>query len=115
GFSPGQFQIAGKTGTADITANRITTGAQEPNAWFVAFGPIPNPRYVVVVVVDHGGFGAQAAAPAAMNIFNYLVANPIGKVELPTPNAPPTNTPLPSNPPAGTPAPTTTTTSTTAP
>jgi hypothetical protein len=44
-----------------------------------------------------------------MNIFNYLVANPItGSVKLPTPSAPPTDTPLPSNPPAGTPPPTTT-------
>ena len=110
-FSLGQFQIAGKTGTADITANKITTGVQEPNAWFVAFGPIPNPQYVVVVVVDHGGFGATSAAPAVMNIFNYLVTNAIGPVHLPSTTAPPTNTPLRSNPPAGTPAPTTTTTS----
>jgi penicillin-binding protein 2 len=112
-FSLGQFQIAGKTGTADISAKRITTGVQEPNAWFVAFGPIPNPQYVVVVVVDHGGFGAQAAAPTVMNIFNYLVANPIGNVQLPTPKTPPTATPLGQNPPAGTPPPTTTTTTTT--
>lgn len=109
-FSLGQFRIAGKTGTADITPGKITTGVQEPNAWFVGFGPIPNPQYVVVVVVDHGGFGAQAAAPAVMNIFNYLVTNAIGPVQLPSSHSPPTSTPLPSNPPAGTPAPTTTTT-----
>jgi penicillin-binding protein 2 len=108
-FSLSNFQIAGKTGTADITADTITRGTQEPNSWFVAFGPEPDPQYVVVVVVDHGGFGAQAAAPAVMNIFNYLVANPIsGSVKLPTPAAPPTDTPLPSNPPAGTPTSTTT-------
>jgi penicillin-binding protein 2 len=112
-FSLGQFQIAGKTGTADTSPKAITTGIQEPNAWFVAFGPVPNPQYVVIVVVDHGGFGAQAAAPAVMNIFNYLVANPIGNVKLPTAKSPPTTAPLPSNPPAGTPA--STTSSTTAP
>ena len=109
-FSPGQFQIAGKTGTADTAPSRIVTGTDEPNAWFVAFGPEPNPKYVVVVVVDHGGYGATAAAPAVMNIFNYLVANPIGSVVLPSPKNPPGTLPLPSNPPAGTPAQTTTTT-----
>ncbi len=110
-FSLAQFQIAGKTGTADVCSGACNLGTDEPNAWFVAFGPEPDPQYVVVVVVDHGGYGAVAAAPAVMNIFNYLVANPItASVQLPTPAAPPTNTPLPSNPPAGTPPPTTTTT-----
>jgi penicillin-binding protein 2 len=109
-FSLGQFQIAGKTGTADTAPSQITNGTDEPNAWFVAFGPEPNPEYVVLVVVNHGGYGAQAAAPAVMNVFNYLVTNPVGAVELPTPAAPPSNTPLPSNPPAGTAVPTTTTT-----
>jgi len=108
-FSLGQFRIAGKTGTADVSGG-ITSGVKEPNAWFVAFGPIPNPRYVVIVVVDHGGYGAQAAAPAVMNIFNYLVTNPIGPVQLPSLSSPPSNTPAASNPAAGTPAPTTTTT-----
>jgi penicillin-binding protein 2 len=99
-FSLNQFKIAGKTGTADISET-ITNGNEEPNAWFVAFGPIPNPQYVVIAVVQHGGYGAQAAAPAVMNIFNYLVTNPIGAVQLPTAANPPTTTPAASNPPAG--------------
>ncbi|MGH9043487.1 MAG: penicillin-binding protein 2 [Acidimicrobiales bacterium] len=106
-FSLDNFRIAGKTGTADVTSG-ITSGGQEPNAWFVGFGPIPNPKYVVVVVVDHGGYGAQAAAPAVMNIFNYLVTNPVGPLELPSASAPPSDVALGSNPPAGTPTTTTT-------
>jgi len=78
-FSLNQFRIAGKTGTADVSVG----GAKEPDAWFVGFGPIPNPQYVVVVAVGEGGYGANAAAPAVMNIFNYLVAHPIGAVALP--------------------------------
>jgi penicillin-binding protein 2 len=107
-FSLSQYQIAGKTGTADHCAGQCNLGIDEPNAWFVAFGPEPNPQYVVLVVVGDGGYGAQAAAPAVMNIFNYLVTNPIGPVQLPTPTAPPTDVPLPSNLPAGTPTSTTT-------
>ena len=68
------YPVAGKTGTADVAAGK------EPNAWFVGFGPVNHaanqPEYVVAVVVDHGGYGAQAAAPAVAQIFNYLYAEP---------------------------------------
>jgi penicillin-binding protein 2 len=111
-FSESQFQVAGKTGTGDVTNDTITRGDQEPDSWFVGFGPNPNPQYVVVVVVDHGGYGAQAAAPAVASIFNYLVANPIAPLQLPTPRNQPKSKPLHSNtPPPPKNATTTTTTS----
>ena len=65
---------------------------------------------MVAVVVDHGGYGAQAAAPAVANIFNYLYANPVGPVQLPTAAHPVATTPPPTVPPAG--SATTTTTGT---
>jgi penicillin-binding protein 2 len=112
-FPLSSYPIAGKTGTADVAAG------EEPNAWFVGFGPTnhaaSNPEYVVAVVVDHGGYGAQAAAPAVANIYNYLYANPIQPLQLPTAASQPTSTPPTTIPPAGTPTTTTTTTSTTTP
>jgi penicillin-binding protein 2 len=54
-------------------------------------------QYVVLAVIDQGGYGAQAAAPLVRNIFNYIVANPIGPVKVPTPASPPTSPP-PTNP-----------------
>jgi penicillin-binding protein 2 len=112
-FSESQFTVAGKTGTGDTTSGNITRGDEEPDSWFVGFGPNPDPKYVVVVVIEHGGYGAQAAAPAVANIFNYLVANPIGPVELPTLKAQPTKKPLKANTPP--PSAGSTTTTTTAP
>jgi penicillin-binding protein 2 len=98
-FPLSTYPIAGKTGTADVAPGL------EPNAWFVGFGPLnhaPNqPEYVVAAVVDHGGYGAQAAAPAVADIFNYLYANPVGPVQLPTATHPPTTTPPSTVPPAG--------------
>jgi penicillin-binding protein 2 len=81
GFPLSTFPLAGKTGTASNPNN------EEPTSWFVAFGPEPDPRYVVAVVVDQGGYGADAAAPVVRNIFDYLVAHPVGPVKfgLPTP------------------------------
>ncbi len=101
---PANWNLAGKTGTA------TNPGAKEPNSWFVAFGPNPNPQYVVLAVIDEGGYGAEAAAPLVRNIFNYIVANPIGAVKTPTVKTPPTSTAPVSNAPFGTATTTTTTT-----
>jgi penicillin-binding protein 2 len=75
-FSLSSFPLAGKTGTA------TNAGSKEPNSWFVGFGPVGHPRYVVVCVVAQGGYGADAAAPVVAKAFNYLVAHPIKPVTL---------------------------------
>jgi penicillin-binding protein 2 len=103
---PANWNLAGKTGTASNQAG------QEPNSWFVAFGPNPNPQYLVLAVIDQGGYGAQAAAPLVRNIFNYIYSNQnqiAGAVKSPTPSNPATNTAPPSSVPLGTPTTTTTT------
>lgn len=92
GFPLSTFPLAGKTGTA-------TTNEQQPNSWFVGWGPLPHPQYLIAVVVQGGGFGSQAAAPVARQGFDYLVAHP----ESPTHVAPATT-------PAAVVTPTTTTT-----
>jgi penicillin-binding protein 2 len=105
---PASWNLAGKTGTAS------NQPGLEPNSWFVAFGPNPNPQYVVLAVIDQGGYGAQAAAPLVRNIFNYILANPEATtVKTPTPSNPATQTAPATNPPAGTPTTTTTTTTAT--
>lgn len=58
--------IAGKTGTAEAG------GGREDQSWYVALAPYPNPRYVVAVTVEQGGFGAESAAPAARQILAKL-------------------------------------------
>jgi penicillin-binding protein 2 len=106
---PTSWVLAGKTGTA---SNGLGPNGQpeEPNSWFVAFGPNPNPQYLVLAVIDQGGYGADAAAPLVRNIFDYLVTNPIAPVKLPTTAHPASQTAPTPNAPFGTPATTTTTT-----
>jgi len=94
-FDMNAFQVGGKTGTAS------NAPGLEPNSWFVGFGPVPNARYVIVCVIDQGGYGASAAAPVVANTFNYLVANPVGPVKFPTPSSPPSDTAPATVPPAG--------------
>jgi penicillin-binding protein 2 len=85
-FSLSAFPIAGKTGTAS------NAPLEEPNSWFVGFGPVNHPKYVVLCVIDEGGYGADASAPVVAKTFNYLVAHPVGavqlKAELTTPTVP---------------------------
>lgn len=65
GFPLSQYPVAGKTGTAELTG-------QQPYAWFASYAPANNPQYVVVVLLDQGGFGAQTAAPIAKRIYQGL-------------------------------------------
>ncbi len=101
--------LAGKTGTADTVAGK------EPTAWFVGFGPVADPQYVVVCVIDQAGYGATAAAPVVRDLYAYLAAHPVSPVAVPPPaSASRSSTPvaLPSTPADGA---TTTTTTTTRP
>jgi penicillin-binding protein 2 len=57
--------IAGKTGTAEHVG-------KPDQSWYVALAPYPNPRYVVAVTDEAGGFGADTAAPMTRRILAAL-------------------------------------------
>ncbi|HEX5037067.1 MAG TPA: penicillin-binding protein 2, partial [bacterium] len=62
-----EFTMAGKTGTAQVISEEGKARARGINtgdhAWFVAYAPVEAPRIAVSCIVEHGGFGASAAAP----------------------------------------------------
>jgi penicillin-binding protein 2 len=58
--------IAGKTGTAEHVG-------KADQSWYVALAPYPNPKYVVAVTDEAGGFGADTAAPMARRILAELL------------------------------------------
>jgi cell division protein FtsI/penicillin-binding protein 2 len=64
--------IAGKTGTAERRPH--------PNqSWFISLAPYPNPNVVTVVTIEGGGFGAESAAPANLEILEALYAGKLKK------------------------------------
>jgi penicillin-binding protein 2 len=73
GTASGVFQLlpeavkaAGKTGTAEVTRNGV---AAPDHSWFVGYAPFaPDPEIVVAIVVENGGTGANAAAPAVCQV-----------------------------------------------
>jgi penicillin-binding protein 2 len=76
----GPVRMAGKTGTAQShsygAGGEKTKGQawkQRDHAWFIAFAPHDDPRYAMSVLVEHGGFGADAAAPKAAQIMRVAL------------------------------------------
>ena len=65
GWPHAAYPLAGKTGSAE-SFGRTSTG------WYASYGPLEDPRYVVVVVVEQGGLGGEVAAPAARAIWEVL-------------------------------------------
>ncbi len=84
-------QMAGKTGTAQVHDNTAAEKAKNfndmnmawadrPNALFVGYAPADNPRYAIAVIIEHGNFGAQSAAPVARDLMTIaLTTDPAGR------------------------------------
>jgi penicillin-binding protein 2 len=68
--------MAGKTGTAQVfrLGERGHQGnwALRDHALFIAFAPADQPRYAIGCIIEHGGFGASAAAPIVRDSMTYL-------------------------------------------
>ena len=87
-FAGATYVSGGKTGTAQLYSLKGEKYAEgklkkelRDHALFIAFAPAEAPKIAVAVLVENGGFGAQAAAPIARQVIDYYL---LGKV----PNAP---------------------------
>jgi penicillin-binding protein 2 len=72
----GNITMSGKTGTAQV-AKLISRGGggawkTRDHSWFICYAPSEAPRYAMATVVEHGGFGASAAAPIAKDVMTCL-------------------------------------------
>ncbi len=65
------ISVAGKTGTAEVGANREFT-----QPWFIAFAPVENPRIAIAVTLERqpaGSQGGTVAAPIAKSVLEALL------------------------------------------
>jgi penicillin-binding protein 2 len=80
-FVGAPYASGGKTGTAQavgIKAGEKYNAAkleehQRDHSLYIAAAPIDAPTVVLAVVVENAGFGAEAAAPIARRVFDYLL------------------------------------------
>ena len=75
------FEIAGKSGTAQVAAQASDEDMDEStathlrhHALFIAYAPYDQPSIVVAVVVEHGGGGSRHAAPVARAVIDAWLA-----------------------------------------
>ncbi|WP_419925448.1 penicillin-binding protein 2 [Candidatus Poriferisocius sp.] len=73
GFPHEQWPVAGKTGTAEVVG-------KADNSLFAAFGPNPDPEYVVVAIMEESGFGASVAAPAVRRVLEPIATDTVPAV-----------------------------------
>jgi len=82
------YQIAGKTGTAQVISMKQGEKYDEEkiderhrdHAWFIAYAPADKPKIALAVLVENGGHGGSTAAPIARKVMDYHL---LGKVPKP--------------------------------
>jgi penicillin-binding protein 2 len=72
----GDITMSGKTGTAQvrrlISRGSVSDWKARDHSLFICYAPTDTPRYAMSVVVEHGTFGARAAAPIAKDVMTFL-------------------------------------------
>ena len=80
-FAGAPYASGGKTGTAQAVGirqnERYNASKLEEHkrdhSLYVAMAPLDKPTIALAVVVENAGFGAQAAAPIARRVFDYVL------------------------------------------
>jgi len=74
--------VAGKTGTSQVVS--IPQGEKKrmlesqldyfsrSHAWLTTYAPFDHPKYVVTILVEHGGHGGSTAGPIAAEIYKWM-------------------------------------------
>ena len=68
-FGSFPIEIAGKTGTAEKFVRLPGYQGLQDQAWWCGYGPYGKPKLVVCALIENGGHGGTAAAPAALEVF----------------------------------------------
>lgn len=80
-FMGAGYQSGGKTGTAQAVglrqnekyvASRLDEYKRD-HSLYEAFAPVNQPRVALAIIVENSGFGAEAAAPIARRVLDYLL------------------------------------------
>jgi penicillin-binding protein 2 len=64
------FDIAGKTGTAQVVGLGKDIGKNKDHSWFVSYAPAFKPEVSIVALIENSGFGNQHAAPAVRGVYD---------------------------------------------
>jgi penicillin-binding protein 2 len=71
-FNSFPVPVSGKTGTAQVFGRNPNGSAKADTSWFASYGPTSKPRFVVVMMVSQGGFGASVSGVGTRKIYETL-------------------------------------------
>ena len=77
-FPKAQYPVAGKTGTAEIVMNKA--GDISNHSVFVGMVTAGGHQYVVVSLIEQGGFGAVVSAPVVRRVIEGLLNLPLSTI-----------------------------------
>jgi penicillin-binding protein 2 len=77
-FGSYSIPISGKTGTAEkvVPLPGYPADHLEDQSWWCGWGPSEDARIVVCALIENGGHGSTAAAPAALKVFEKFFRTP---------------------------------------
>jgi penicillin-binding protein 2 len=64
------FDIAGKTGTAQVVSLGKDTGEHKDHSWFVSYAPAFKPEISCVALIENAGLGSRFGAPSVRAIYD---------------------------------------------
>ena len=64
------FDIAGKTGTAQVVGLGKDVGKNKDHSWFFSYAPAYKSEIAIVALIENSGFGAANAAPAVRGVYD---------------------------------------------
>jgi penicillin-binding protein 2 len=70
GIQKAGYDIAGKTGTAQVVGLGKDVGRNKDHSWFVSYAPAFKPEIAVLALIENSGFGSRHAAPAVRALYD---------------------------------------------
>jgi penicillin-binding protein 2 len=70
GIKMAGFDIAGKTGTAQVVSLGKDVGEHKDHSWFVSYAPAFKPEISVVALIENAGMGSRFGAPSVRAVYD---------------------------------------------
>ena len=80
------FDIAGKTGTAQVVSLGKEGSEHRDHSWFVSYAPAYKPEISIVALIENAGLGSRFGAPSVRAVYDVYYAKTRGPKETPASN-----------------------------
>jgi penicillin-binding protein 2 len=84
GIKMAGFDIAGKTGTAQVVSLGKEGAEHKDHSWFVSYAPAFKPEIACVAMIENAGLGSRFGAPSVRAIYDVYYAKTRGPKETPS-------------------------------